>query len=297
LGPQSFLESVAALEKEIPEICHVIRKMNGSSKAVLVGASDGKLYVAKFQESREHSNALFNEIAGYKVYRLFGLPVPGWTFLSISSWMIDSNADCLGFSRDERATPHSGICFGSRFIACPPRRVYEILPSCMFPRIRNREYFWLSWLIDVLARHNYHRQALFVDDPDGQLSTVFIDHSHLFGGHDGSKIPSHSQAQYVDPRIYMSPNTGMKTRLCERLQRFDSDAVWQKLTFLPDEWKTPSALQSLRECLDRLSNSALAWSICEELIDSVLIPSRGNTVKFTVPEHLMETINVAAFTD
>jgi len=267
--------------------------MNGKSRAVLVGANDGNLYVTKFPNGSERPNALLNEIAGHEIYRLVGLPVPVWNYLSISSRLINGNRDCW-FSSDDRLATHSCICFGSRFIARPPKRVYEILPGSMFRYVCNREHFWLSWIVDVLSRQCNCRQALFVEDMDSQLRTVFIDHSELFGGHDGSEIPSHTQAQYFDPRIYLSPNAGMKRRLCDRLRSFESDAVWRRLLFLPDEWKTSSAMRAVRDGLNRLSDFELARSICDELIDSFRIPSSGRSAKSPVPEHM--TIPVAAFT-
>jgi hypothetical protein len=265
--------------------------MTGNSSAILAGASDGNLYVAKFLDSTERPNALFNESAGYEIYRLMGLPVPAWSCLSVCSRIMDGNADCWRLSPDGRAQPRSGIWFGSRFVACPPTHVYEILPSSMFARLRNREHFWLSWVVDVLARHSDRRQALFVEDSDRQLRTVFIDHSHLFGGPDGSEVPSHSRAHYFDPRIYGHPNARM---LLEWLRRFDGDAVRHALEFIPDEWKTSSAIRSVRGSLDRLCDFDLARSICEELIESFETQSSRNIVKFKTPGHLFEAVAALA---
>lgn len=287
------LERVIALDSKTPELCHLIRKMTGNSSAVLAGASDGNLYVAKFLDT-DHPNALFNESAGYELYRLMGLPVPAWSCLFVCSQMIDGNADCWRSSPNGRARPNQGICFGSRFVACPPARVYDILPSSMFARLWNREQFWLSWVVDVLARHSDRRQAVFVEDSDGRFRTVFIDHSHLFGGPDGSEVASDSRAQYFDPRIYAHPNAGMEKRLLDRLRRFDGDAVRHRLRLLPDEWTTSSAIQSVRGALDRISNFGLARSICEELIETAEPKASREIVKFTSPEHLSNAVGVAA---
>ena len=270
--------------------------MTGKSLAVLVGASDGNLYVAKFLDSAERPNALFNESAGYEVYRLMGLPVPAWSCLSVCSWMIDGNPDCCDSSTNGKARPHSGLCFGSRFVACPPAHVYGMLPSSMFSRLWNREHFWLSWVVDVLTRHSDRRQALFVEDSDRQFRTVFIDHSHLFGGPDGSEHPSPVSSQYLDPRIYAHPNPGMKKRLLERLRRFDGDAVRHRLESLPIEWKTSSAIQSVSDSLDRLCSFDLARSICEELIETADSQSSRKILKITTPGHSSEAAGVAVFT-
>jgi len=278
------------------EVNHLIRKMAGSSQAVLIGASDGNCYIAKFFDAIKRPNALFNEAAGYEIYRSVGLPVPDWSCLSISSWMIDGNADCWGPSTDKKTKPRSGICFGSRFAACPPQHVYEILPSPMFACLRNQEDFWLSWVVDVLSRHCDHRQALFVEGVNGSLQTVFIDHSHLFGGPDGSEIPYHSIAQYLDPRIYFPPNSAMATRLLERLGRCNSDILWRKLACLPDEWKNPSALHSASDCLNRLSASHLARSTCEELFKSVETASSQEVVKCARSEQFDVAVTETAFT-
>lgn len=51
----------------------------------MAGASDGNLYVAKFLDSTERPNSLFNESAGYEIYRLIGLRIVGLGLFSLTT--------------------------------------------------------------------------------------------------------------------------------------------------------------------------------------------------------------------
>jgi hypothetical protein len=156
----------------------------------------------------------------------------------------------------------------------------------MFNRLVNQEDFWLAWLVDVLCRHCEYRQALFIEVGDSQLKSLFIDHSHLFGGLDGKETPARFLPQYFDRRIYAHQDSGMQKRLYERCKRFQGDAVWRRLESLPDEWKTASALNSALDSLNRLSDFDLVWAVYEELMEYAAATLGGGTPRFSVPDPL-----------
>lgn len=270
--------------------------MAGSSQAVLVSASDGHLYVAKLPDYSDGPNVLFNENVGYEIYRSLGLPVPDWTWLSISACRLDGNREDWNLTSGEKWTrPREGLCFGSRLLGAPSMGVYEILPASMFRRLVNREDFWLAWVTDVLARHADHRQAVFVQGEEGLLRAVFIDHDGLLGGPDGSRVVSDSERQHLDRRIYTRPAADLLARLVVRFNQFDSETVWQRIEAIPDEWKTLSALREACECLNRISELRLVRTVCERLIGSVEHSLTGALLSFPMPEHSSETEPLLTF--
>ena len=232
-------------------IVEYIRPLRGGSQPFLARASDGQLYVVKFNGNPEGQNVLLNECVGNELYRLCGLPVPDWTPLRLTPSFLKQNQRCWpedgGIFR-----PKAGLCFGSRFL-CEGSRLYEILPGSSLGRVRNREDFWLAWLIDVCARHADNRQALFLNQGDSGIDAVFIDHGHMFGGADGTKVPPPAASGYLDSRVYDLSSVYFRAIL-RVIQCMDADILWQWVQTLPTEWQTESALKSISECLSRMSD-------------------------------------------
>jgi hypothetical protein len=163
--------------------------------------------------------------------------------------------------------PNQGWCFGSRFLGAEDKRLFEILPESYFGRVRNVWNFWLAWIVDVCADHADHRQALFEEGPDRQLNPFFIDHGHLFGGPKGDLRRGLRTSRYLDARIYQDLSPRNISTILTRLRDLNVDVVWQRAMELPDEWKTKTALDSLSECLNRLSQAQLMRTLVDEVIE------------------------------
>jgi hypothetical protein len=236
----------------IDSIVEYIRPLRGGSQPFLARASDGKLYVVKFKENPQGQNVLLNECVGNELYRLCGLSVPEWTPLRLTPSSLKQNKWC--WPEDGGVfPPTAGLCFGSRFL-CEDSRLYEILPGSSLGRVRNRDDFWLAWLIDVCAGHGDNRQALFLNQGEGGIDAVFIDHGHMFGGTDGIKVVHPAASRYLDFRIYEKVSSAYLRKILQRIQCLDVDCLWRWVQTLPPEWQTKSALQSISECLNRMSD-------------------------------------------
>ena len=166
-----------------------VRKLRGGSQPVLLEASDGLLYVVKFQNNFQGSNLLFNEAIGTELFRLAGLPCPEWRLVAVSPGFLAQNPECWLQSERGLVRPHAGLCFGSRFLEWGENRVFEILAGGYFSRVRERRNFWTAWVLDVLGEHTDNRQALFVEGASRWLDAYFIDHGHLLGGARGTGVP------------------------------------------------------------------------------------------------------------
>jgi len=252
-------------------------KLRGESQAVLGGASDGQLYIVKFANNLQGPNLMFNEAMGTELYCLFGLPVPDWRPLLVTDSFLDQNPGCWMETAEGRLRPRSGMCFGSRFLGGGGMRLFEILPGTSFQRVRNRERFWLAWLIDICAGHADNRQAIFLEDAQGQLNTFFIDHGHMFGGPKGDQPAQLKAPPYLDTRAYPRVSSEHILSLQELMAAVDEERLWQEVRRLPDGWKTESAISRFAGCLQTLSTHRLLNSIIEPIIDYAC---RANGIEF-----------------
>lgn len=210
----------------------------------------------------------FNESIGSELYRACGLLGPSWKALHLSDFFIDSNRSCWMETPNGRLRPVPGPSFGSRFLGGGSAHLWEVLPQQFFSRVRNRNSFWLAWLIDICADHIDNRQALFLEDVDGSIEALFVDHGHLFGGPKGGQQTHFQASRYLDPRIYQGVSSDYVLRLKEVVASLDTDHLWRWVQNLPDEWRTPSAIEGLGKCLTRLSTGHFLDCVLDTIADS-----------------------------
>jgi hypothetical protein len=259
---------MSALGKNCTIITEYVRSLRGGSQPILVRASDGFRYVAKFTNNLQGPNLAFNESAGGELYRAAGLAVPVWQQLMVTDDFIERNPDCWIQTREGRLRPDSGLCFGSRFLGGTGIRLLEILPGTSFKRVRNYQSFWLAWMIDICAEHIDNRQAVFLEDLEGAFDGYFVDNGHLFGGPKGGQRKHFLASRYLDPRIYQKVSLQQLRNFRESAASIDTDRLWRRIQALPDQWKTTSATEGFTECLNRLSNRTLLKGILDTMAEA-----------------------------
>lgn len=251
-----------------PFVTRFIRKMRGGSQPILAQASDGNLYVVKFNNNLQGVNLPFNESMGTELYRACGLPVPPWKPLLVSDAFLDENPACWIETPQGTLRPNSGVCFGSCFLGGHGIQLFEILPGSFFPRIQNRKDFWLAWLLDICAGHSDNRQAIFTEIAPGRFNAVFVDHGHLFGGPKGDQNPACRASRYLDARAYDDSTADLMLTLSGFADKLSVRGLWDQAQALPSEWKVDSAVRNLAMCLDRLSNPRFIRVSLELMSDS-----------------------------
>jgi hypothetical protein len=204
---------------------------------------------------------------GSELYQACGLVVPSWNPLLVTNAFLDQNQDCWIQTPEGRLRPDSGLCFGSRFLGENGRHLLEILPGTSFQRIRNRERFWLAWLIDIYANHVDNRQAIFLEDSAGWLKSFFVDHGSLFCGPEGKLRRNIEAPRYLDSRIYQSLSAQEFLYFQKIVRRLDVDHLWHQAQKLPSDWKTASAQARLAECLCTLSTPDLFQSTLDAMVE------------------------------
>jgi hypothetical protein len=251
---------------EPARLTHYICNLRGKSQAILAKASDGLLYVVKFANGLQGSDLLFNESMGTELYRFINLPVPSWRVLSVTDSFIDQNQNCWLPTPEGNLPPKAGLCFGSRFLTSGDTRLFEILPGNYFQRVRNRDDFWLAWLIDICAGHSDNRQAIFRQDIWGSFDAVFVGHGHMFCAHKAERPLGFRASRFLDQRIYPNIFSRRITSLTEVGLALDVDWLWLRVRLLPDEWKSDSAVRRFSECLNALSSRRLLESVFAAII-------------------------------
>jgi len=247
-----------------------VRRLRGDSQPILVEASDGFLYVVKFSNSPQGPNLAFNEAIGTELYHSIGLPVPPWRPIDVSDSFIDVNPACWIQTERGLRRPEAGRCYGSRFIGGERTRLFEILPGNGIKRVRNREDFWLAWLVDVCAEHSDNREAIFQELSGGELTAIFIDHGHMFGGADGRSTPKPRTSAYLDLRIYpdvLAERFLMTSRII--LSNINAENVCNEIDHLPEEWKSESSISVTLGCLDRLLSTQFVKTVADTIVDSL----------------------------
>jgi hypothetical protein len=256
-------------EKNVVAVTRHLQNLRGNSQPFLAEASDGHLYAVKFLNNPQGANLLFNESAGSELYRACKLPVPAWKPLLLTEAFLDANPECWMRTAEGRMRPEPGMCFGSRYLGAGGGRLLEILPGNHFCRVRNRNVFWLAWLVDICAGHTDNRQAVFQEDAKGHLHPFFLDHGHLFGGPKGEQHLHFQASRYLDARIYRSVSSQQLTNFLRIARCIDVERLRQAVRDLPDNWKTESAQEEFALCLGRLSNPTLLQNILDTMVDAL----------------------------
>lgn len=249
------------------QVGRLLCSLRGGSQPVLVEGTNGVLYVLKFKNNLQGSQVLFNEAAGAELFRAVGLTVPPWEPLSVSDGFLDRNDRCWLRARGKLIRPESGLSFGSRFQGSLRRRLLIALPGSYHPLVRNRENFWLAWMIDVCCDHDDKRQAVFLEGRDRTLEALFVDSGHMFGGPGGERQPPPLASCYFDRRIYPKMGSSETKSLLRKLSALDADRLWKRVCALPDEWKSTSGIERFSRSLDRLTSRNVIQSTSETLFE------------------------------
>jgi hypothetical protein len=256
------------------EVTQYIRRLRGGSRAALVRASDGLLYILKSSISAQGPNLPFNECVGTEIYRACGLLAPPWRKLLVTDSFIEHNRGFWADGGDGANRPIPGLWFGSFVVGQGLTKFQEILDGRSYKRIRDRNSFWLAWLIDICAEHDDHRQCVFKQTAAGEFDAFFIDHGSLFGGGFGDQEPKPVKSRYLDARIYPEVRGGDCPFDLKTLRDFNVDKLWAYVQVLPEEWRTESGSRSLARCLNRFADPALLNELFTSILDMIMLRNR-----------------------
>jgi len=259
------------VEDFVPKQLHAemfIGRLRGGSQPILVQASDGYLYVVKFQDNPQGPNVLFNEALGSALFEACGLRVPEWAAIEVNDGFLDRHPESWFWTGAAYHRPKAGWCFGSRYQGMGEAPVVEILSRSQMSRVNHREDFWKAWFLDILLEHSDHRQAMFSRGENGELEPIFFDHGHLFGGPNGDLTPKVLASRFLDSRIYDELGIDGCNRIVRIIESLHLEKLHRIVANMPQEWATPAAISQFHQFLVRLADGTLIENISSYLRNS-----------------------------
>ena len=247
------------------------RRMRGSSQCLLIGASDGKVYVLKPTDSTEGSNIAFNESFGSILAGSLGLPVPRWRPVQMTSTFIRESKSRFITERafDE---PRPGLHFGSAFAAGSlDDEVYEIVPERWMERVDNPGFFAGALILDIWAESVDRRQAFFVRRSGRRVvDSLFFNCAQLFGGLNGNKKQENPEmCLYYHRSIYRGAfRSSQVGEWLSQIEEMDKERLKALLGGVPREWRN-EALDSNAIAL-LLKNQRILRQKAKEISEKIL---------------------------
>jgi len=223
-----------------------IKKLDGSSHAHLLSASDRNYWVVKFQNNPKHVRVLANEKLAYGLAATLGLTVPLHSVIEVSQWLVD-NTQGLTIDKEKMSIPcKAGLQFGSRFIGdVSDRRLRNYLREEELYGVRNICEFTGMLAFDKWVANVDGRQALFVRDASDSLYTAcFFDFGHCFGCGTWVLDARANHGTYLQKKVY-SQVTGWESfePWLTRIETMDVNSIWEVAVNVPQEWCSGSPKQ------------------------------------------------------
>lgn len=183
LPPHSSVpeSSGAGLVEVVSAVQHV-RKMRGGSNAHLMRASDGHMYVTKYQNNSQHHRLLANELlAGLLGFHL-RLPMATMRIVDVSAWLIENTPELRIDTEGHSWVCSSGWQFGSRYAGDPEdTTVLDGVDEGAKDQLRDTRAFARALVFDKWTGNTDGRQAVFTRKArQRKWNVVFIDNGHCF---------------------------------------------------------------------------------------------------------------------
>jgi len=216
-----------------------IRKMRGGSQAHIMRASDGNLYVTKFQNNPGGVRALASEFLATKLAVFLGLPMAEVQVVEVPASLIAGTPE-LKIEIDGAMLPcTAGPQLGSRYVGDSSKdRVFDHMPQSQFHRVVNRMDVVRMLAFDKWVGNCDGRQAVFVKRVNATgYSMAFIDQHYCFDGHWWSfpDLPFHGMYHHL--HAYQAV-TGWESfePVLSRIERIDYAELWRSAAQIPHEW-------------------------------------------------------------
>jgi hypothetical protein len=216
-----------------------VRKMRGGSQAHLLRASDGNLYVTKFQNNPGGIRTLASEFLATKLAITLGLPVAEVQGIEVPEPLIEGTPELRIEIDGTRRACASGLHLGSRYAGDPMSdRVFDYLPQSQFHRVMNRMDLVRMLAFDKWVGNCDGRQAVFVKH--GTISLyhmTFIDQHYCFDGERWvfPDLPLHGAYPHTDAYRDVTGWEYFEPTL-SRIETIDYADLWRCAAQVPYAW-------------------------------------------------------------
>lgn len=216
-----------------------IRRMRGGAQSHLMLASDGHLYVVKFQNNPQHLRVLANEMLATRLAEAVGLSVPATEVVEVSEWLITNTAGMKMQLGQKEVPCAAGLQFGSRYVGgLLPGQVLDYLPEEQMGEVRNLEEFAGMLVIDKWTGNSNGRQAVFHRKArERRYRAVFVDQGYCFHAGEWSFPDTPLRGVYARNSVYAGVMGWESLQpWLERAEKMEAEKLWAIAETVPPEW-------------------------------------------------------------
>jgi hypothetical protein len=233
------LAAIAQTEALLTAVRH-IRRLRGGSQSHLIAASDGGLYVTKFQNNPQHVRVLANEMLAGQLGRRLGLPVATVEVIDVPEWLIEGTSE-LRFEVGHAVFPCSaGRQLASRYVSdADDSDIREHLPDDVLARVANLLDFPRVLVLDKWAANCDGRQAVFSASSIGNESytATFVDQGFCFNAGAWDFPDGALRGTYARNSVY-SVVKGWEAfePALSWAESISPEQLWRYAQRIPEEW-------------------------------------------------------------
>lgn len=214
--------------------------MRGGAQSQLLLASDGNLWVVKFQNNAQDLRVLANELIATRIAEAVGITTPQTDVVDVSPWLIANSPEMVvDRGRGVRERCAAGLQFGSKFVGgLMPGQVVDYLPESQLEEVRNFAEFAGMLAVDKWTGNCNGRQAVFERKPrERKYRAVFIDQGFCFNA--GAWTFPDVALRGVYPRNLVYARVRGWDNFepwLSRVEEFPGDKLWRIAEAVPPEW-------------------------------------------------------------
>lgn len=213
--------------------------MRGGAQSHLMLASDGKLYVVKFQNNPQHPRVLANELLATRLGAAIGLSVPHSDVVEVTDWLIRNTPELLVELKGGNQRCQAGLQFGSQLVGgLMPGQVVDYLPEQQLLEARNVAEFAGILALDKWTCNVNGRQAVYQKTRrERRYRATFIDQGYCFHAGEWKFVDAPLRGVFAQNSVYRSV-VGWESfePWLTRIETLDSGVVWEIAGIIPPEW-------------------------------------------------------------
>jgi hypothetical protein len=204
-------------------------------------ASDGQLYIVKFQNNPQHVRVLANELIATRLAERLSLPVAASEVLDVSDWLISRTPELHIQVGAKRVPCKPGLQFGSRYIVNPDQgQVLDYMPETLLcdAQVRNLEIFLGALVFDKWTCNADGRQVIYWrEGRERKYTATMVDQGHCFHAGDWSFPDSPLRGTFTFNRVYETVQGWQSFEpWLSRIEQMDENVLWNIAESVPPEW-------------------------------------------------------------
>jgi hypothetical protein len=216
-----------------------IRRMRGGTQAHLMRASDGNLFVVKFQNNREGVRVLANEFFATNLAITLGLPMAEGAVIEVSDQLIANTPELRVEIGGTTIPCAAGLQYASRYVADPlTEQVFDYMPETQFWRVVNRNDLVRMLAFDKWTGNCDGRQTVFTKrERQSSYQMTFIDQHYCFDGERWTFPDLPLMGTYFRNQVYEGV-TGWESfePILTRIEEIGYDDLWRAAAQIPYDW-------------------------------------------------------------